>query len=399
MKKTKILLNCNAPFTSSGYGSQAADFVPLIKKEGHEIGVVAYYGVQGGEIEWKTIPLFPAIDDPWGSDALLLHNIRFKADVIMTLQDIFVLDPEKLKQYERWIPIVPIDHEPTPPAVLDRLRLAYRIVTYSKFGHEQLRKEGLHSTYIPHSVDTNIFQPIDRSECRRIVETWCKKQIPDDVFVVGMVAENKQNPPRKSFQEAMDAFKMFLEKKNGRALMYFHTNLTDPRAGFPIMDYAKVLGIQDHVAMTENFIMRFGLKKEQMPILYNSFDVLLEPSLYEGFGVPPFEAQGCGVPAIVNDFTALRDAVIDGETGYKIKVAYKRYSPVGSYVGVPSVESIFDCLCKVQEANRVKMGKRARKFILDNYSLEHVFKTHWIPFLKMLDEEIHGKDSLTPKED
>ena len=70
----------------------------------------------------------------------------------MTLQDIFVLDPEKLKQYERWIPIVPIDHEPTHQQSLIDCGLAYRIVTYSKFSHEQLRKEGLHSTYIPRQL-------------------------------------------------------------------------------------------------------------------------------------------------------------------------------------------------------------------------------------------------------
>ena len=389
MHKLKILLNSNAPWASSGYAAMVQDFVPLIKKEGYDIRILAFYGLQGGEIEWKGIPCYPAVDDVWGADAMLLHGVSFKPDVTMTLQDIFVLDPNKLKEIKRFIPIVPIDHEPTPEAILQRLRLAYRIVTYSQFGHDQLRQEGLHSTYIPHTVNTDIFTPLDKSECRRILETWCKKEIPDDVFVVGMVAANKENPPRKSFQEAMDAFKMLLDK-HPRSLLYLHTNLTSPQ-GFPIMDYAKNIGIQNHVVMTDNFIMRFKLKKEQMPIIYNSFDVLLEPSVYEGFGLPPFEAQGCGVPAIVTDFTALRSAVIDNETGWKVKVAYRRFTPLQSFCGIPDVQSIYDCLMKAKNTNLIKMGKKSRKFIVDNYSLNHVFKTRWMPFLAQLEKEILGE--------
>jgi glycosyltransferase involved in cell wall biosynthesis len=158
------------------------------------------------------------------------------------------------------------------------------------------------------------------------------------------------------------------------------------------MEYARTIGIQNHVTMTENFIMRFKLKKEQMPIIYNSFDVLLEPSIYEGFGLPPFEAQSCGIPAIVTDFTALRDAVIDGETGWKIDVAYKRFTPVGSFCGVPSVKSIYDCLMKARSTNLIKMGKKSRKYIVENYSTEKIFKENWVPFLQKLEDEIYGKE-------
>lgn len=390
MKRLKILVNTNAPWASSGYAQQAADFIPLIKKEGYDIRILAFYGLQGGEIEWNGIHCYPPIDDVWGADAMLLHNVEFKADITMTLQDTFVLDPEKLRQLNRFVPIAPIDHEPTPEAVLQRLRLAYRVISYSKFGHDQLAKEGIHSTLIPHTVNTDIFRPLNKSECRRIVETWCKGSIPDDAFVVGMIAANKENPPRKSFQEAMDAFRMFLDK-HPRSILYIHTNLMDARGGFPIMEYAAKIGIQNNILMTENFIMRFKLKKEQMPILYNAFDVLLEPSVYEGFGVPPYEAQACGVPAIVNDFTALRDAVIDGKTGWKIKVAYRRFTPVGSYAGVPSVDSIYECLLKAKDTNLVKMGKKSRSFVEENYSLKKVFETKWKPFLSMVEEEIYGK--------
>ena len=39
--------------------------------------------------------------------------------------------------------------------------------------------------------------------------------------------------------------------------------------------------------------------EEDLPEIYNSFDVFVFPSLIEGFGLPIIEAQRCGIPAIV----------------------------------------------------------------------------------------------------
>jgi glycosyltransferase involved in cell wall biosynthesis len=674
MKKLRILINSNAPFATSGYSMQVADFTPRMKKEGYEVAVVCFYGLDGGEVDWNGIKLLPKVDDQWGTDAVLYHSHDFKPDVTFSLQDIWVMNDQNLKQFTRWIPICvdgktkvsfcdgreipikevvskkidglvwgyngkkvvktkikawqkipykmdvyelktnkskvlitgnnevfvngkwvradcinkgdmvylynhepyttkkrgvglfgrlirwgrnnnnnesyekepknrsasynspiysdnkyrcendylgtrknrsknepksqkywkqiqsfywkvnslikdslcylnmglqlstnfkgcstifdnkkgscsysnriypiknkttdeeiqstifskrnramgtcenikpevvlaiekvkapkrtvydistetgnffankilvhncPIDHEPTPPAIREKLKLAYRIVTYSQFGHRQLQKEGFHSTYIPHTVNTDIFIPLDKSECRRVLSDWCGKQIPDDAFIVGMVAANKDMPPRKSFQEAMDAFKIFEQRKN--AYMYLHTNLVSA-TGFPIMQYAKALGIEDKIFMTKDFVMRLKLKKENVPVLYNAFDLFLEPSTNEGFGVPIIEAQSCGIPTMCTDFTAMRDLVVDGVTGYKIEVAYPRFTQLLSYVGVPSVKSILDGMEKIYNVNRVKMGKKARKFIIDNYSLDLIWNTRWIPFLDKLEKEIY----------
>lgn len=45
--------------------------------------------------------------------------------------------------------------------------------------------------------------------------------------------------------------------------------------------------------------------------LYNAADVLLTPSLYEGFGITPLEAMSCGTPVIASNATALPEAVGD----------------------------------------------------------------------------------------
>jgi glycosyltransferase involved in cell wall biosynthesis len=200
-KKLRIIVSTNSVWSTSGYAVIAKSLFPRIVKEGYALAASNFYGQEGGTFMLDGVKQYPKMSSAWGDDSLFHHQRDFKADIAMTNQDIWTMDMQLLKGLNRFIPIVPIDHEPPPPAVYERLKLAYRIVTYSKFGHDQLQKMGLYSTYIPCSVETDIFKPLaDKGKCREGIG------IPKDKFVFGMVAANKDNPPRKSFQEVMDAF-------------------------------------------------------------------------------------------------------------------------------------------------------------------------------------------------
>jgi ATP-dependent DNA helicase DinG len=52
-----------------------------------------------------------------------------------------------------FIPYLPVDQSPVPPQVLDRLRFAYKIITFSKFGQTELQKSGFSSTMFWEGVD------------------------------------------------------------------------------------------------------------------------------------------------------------------------------------------------------------------------------------------------------
>jgi glycosyltransferase involved in cell wall biosynthesis len=289
------------------------------------------------------------------------------------------MDYNLLKGLNRFIPIVPIDHTPTPPRVFERLQVAYRIITYSKFGHDQLQNEGLHSTYIPCSTETDIFKPLpDKNECKKQIG------IPENKFVFGMVAANKDNPPRKSFQEAMDAFVMF-KKKVPDSVMYFHTFIAQP-GGFPIDEYAKFLGIEKDIFYLQPYDLMMKVDENKLNTIYNAMDCLLAPSTNEGFGIPIIEAQSAGVPVITNNWTSMPELIREGTTGYTCKVAYKRYSPMLAYIGIPDVNSIYDAMMSVYKKDRVKMGAEARRFILEKHDAEKVFKENWLPFLNRVEK-------------
>lgn len=382
--KLRIMFSTNAPWSPSGYAQQAAQFLPLIAKEGYDVACVGFYGLEGGIIELDNVTYYPKIPgDQWGDGAVINHQRHFKPHVVITLQDIWTLDPEKLKKFINWIPIVPIDHEPTPPAILERLKLSYRVVSMSEFGERQLKNEGLHSTLIQHTVKTDLFKPYNKEQKASLRKSL---NIPEDTFLFGSVSANKDNPPRKGFEYTLEAFKRFVAKYPNSGI-YFHTLLDQP-GGFPIRHYAEHLGISKHIYHTDPYNLLNTMNQSDMADLYNLFDAYVSPSLNEGFGVPIIEAQSCGIPTLATDFTAMRDLIIEGKTGFKIGVAGTRFTPLLSNVAIPDVNSVYEGMEKLYNADRVKMGKSAREFILKNYDLDLVWRTKWVPFLEKLEKEL-----------
>lgn len=382
------MLNTNAVWVPSGYAQQARQFMPLIAKEGYETAIINFYGLQGGIINLDGIWQYPAMDSQWGDDAMIHHGKHFNADVIMTLQDIWTLQIptlEKLAQDgRRWIPIVPIDHEPVVPAVYNRLKYAYRIISYSPFGHEELKRRGMHSTYIPHTVDKLVTYKHDKAECRK------QLGLPQDYFMFGMVAANKDNPPRKGFQHTLDAFSEFV-KKYPNSGIYFHTH-ADMQNGFPIKNYAKSLGILEKLYFVDTYDHMYGISPQDMAKVYSALDCYLSPSENEGFGVPIIEAQACEVPVLATNFTAMRDVLVNDKTGYHINVARKRYSPLQSYVAevdTAHLLQLMERIYEMKESKRKRMGVAGREFIHENFELSKVFDNKWKPFLQTLESEIY----------
>lgn len=381
-KDLRIFVNTNAIWSNSGYGNQARLMSEMWKEKGWtNIGMLDFFGLEGGVLEMNGIRHYPKMNLPYGDDILIPHAQNFKADITMTFQDIWVLNTDVLKQTKNWIPYVPIDHDPVTPSIIERLKLAYRIITYSKFGQAQLRKQGIHSTYIPHCVDTDVFTPMGKNELRK------KFGMPQDKFIWGMVGANKDNPPRKGFQEAIDAFFEF-QKEVPDSIMFVHT-LPQQQGGFPIVDYAKFLGINEKIYFFPTYMQMFGLGSKEIAELMNTFDCLLSPSQSEGFCIPIIEAQACGVPVIVNNFTAMPELVIDGETGYICDIASKRFSPLLSYIGVASVPSLLEKMKLMYKADRIKMGEKAREHAVQNYSTK-VVAPQWDVFFEKVQKELLG---------
>lgn len=379
----RIILNTNAPFSNSGYGVWAGDFMDRMVKDGWTMALSSFAGLGGSVIDYKGYKIYPVLSDPFGSDALVAHSKHFGANVALTMQDVWTLQPMFLQQLQQmkipFIPYVPIDQSPVPPQVLDRLRFAHKIITFSKYGQSELEKHGFASTLIYEGVDTNIFKPLDKAASR------AKFGLPQDKFIFGMIGANKENPPRKAWQEALDAFKLFSDK-HPEAIFFYQSNQNLP-TGFPILDYSKHLGILDKVFHLDEYLSFIHVGPPEVADIINACDVILQASSTEGFGLLSVEAQSCGVPVIVNNCTSMPELVGDG-AGLVCETGKKIFSSAQGYWNMPDVNSLYKKMEEAFRADRKVMGEKGRKWVLENFDMDKIVREKWVPLFEKLQEEL-----------
>jgi glycosyltransferase involved in cell wall biosynthesis len=79
------------------------------------------------------------------------------------------------------------------------------------------------------------------------------------------------------------------------------------RTGRPISGVERALA--ERLKITDAVVELGGVPDEMLPALYNASDLLLFPSLYEGFGWPPLEAMASGTPVVCSRSGSLGDVV------------------------------------------------------------------------------------------
>lgn len=94
---------------------------------------------------------------------------------------------------------------------------------------------------------------------------------------------------------------------------------------------------------------------ERLAEIYSSANVFINPSREETFGMTTIEAMACGIPAIVNDATALPE-VITPETGYAIDIN--------------DIDAVYNILQHIK--NNPNRFANCRQHIINNYTLNHM---------------------------
>ena len=409
----RILWQSNAPWVPTGYGTQANSLIPrlLAMPEVEDVGVFAFYGIQGaktrqrigvstisGDTKPRThwiagpnwIDCYPIRSDMWGNDVVGDHALDFKADIVISLMDIWVLADDYGNKGFRWVPYMPIDMEPPPPPVINKMRRAYLPIVYSQFAKKWCDRFGIETVYIPHGVETQIYKPYphakDREEAKELLG------VPKDCFLVGTVAANKGFPSRKGFGELFAAFKIFRERHTD-ARLYMHSIFTSEYGGPQLQEMAEAYGIRQYISFVDPYKLSLGIDTEHMNMIYNAMDVFCLPSRGEGFGIPIIEAQASGTPVIVTDFTSMPELV---GAGWTVPVVANDYMPLQSWQGIASVPHIVDALEEAYKTPRKRISKQARDFAL-KYDWDALVETGWKPLIKRLHEEVDPRTYMSGK--
>jgi glycosyltransferase involved in cell wall biosynthesis len=365
---------------ASGYGEQTALFVPRIRDMGHDIAIAANFGIQGTTSFWDKIPVFSAQNYNSTVSTFWRH---WKADWVITLYDSWVMQPEKWDEDLRMAIWAPVDEYPPPIGVLNVLNHQnVRAIAMSRFGEHWLRKSGLDPLYVPHGVDTSVFKPFppeERLKARGVLE------MPEDAFIVGMVGANRgwsQHAPRKSFPQAFDAFAEFA-RNHDDAYLYCHTQAQPASPGIDLILLARAVGIpEDKLAFPPDVAWHLHVMDNSFVAgIMNAFDVLLNPSMCEGFGIPIIEAQACGVPVITSDHSSMPELTQSGWL-----VSGDRWWDGGQmgFAIMPSVASIVERLEEAYEdRGNLKRREDAREFAM-TYDVDRVAEVYWKPALEAL---------------
>src|SRR6185369_10387165 len=251
------------------------------------------------------------------------------------------------------------------------------------FGHKLLSQANLNPVYIPLTVDTSVYKPT--LELTNGQNTREFLGIPEDAFMVSLVGMNKGwAKDRKGFNEALWAFGLFdALHPEANAHLYIHAEKTGVMDGMDLSEMAIGCRVQPHKITfgggPNQYGLRLGYTPEMMAAMYTTTDVLLAPSHGEGFCVPIIEAQACGTPAIVNDFSAQHD-LVDEEVGWRV-VGQPEWDPAHlARYQQPLIIDIVDRLEDAFKADRVQMAEACIERAAE-FDTRVVYERDWRPLI------------------
>ncbi|MBL8994800.1 MAG: glycosyltransferase family 4 protein [Spirochaetia bacterium] len=148
-------------------------------------------------------------------------------------------------------------------------------------------------TVTPLSHDRDLYQPVQSPERLSALRSKMGLRRPYLLSTVSTIWF------RKNILNIVKAFGDFKKKDAGRHQLVF-----TGRKGDPVF-YEEVLALIRDLGLVDDVVITGGIPAEDMATLYSGAELLLFPSLYEGFGMPILEAMACGCPVITANVSAM----------------------------------------------------------------------------------------------
>jgi len=210
-----------------------------------------------------------------------------------------------------------------------------RVISVSRYLRKELEnkylmdRDKIHVIY--NGVDLNRFRP--NLETQHIRKRFNLKDSHVILFVGRLV-------PYKGAEFLLEAVPKVLNSHPKTRFMV---------VGSPRYDSPRVGRVLRRLNVRKSLIFTGYVEDQELPYFYALCDVFCFPSLWEGFGLPPAEAQACGKPVVAFNHCSLPEVVADGKTGVLV--------PPGDS------EAIAEALIQLldDEDMRVKMGLEGRK--------------------------------------
>jgi len=424
VRKKKILYHSNFSKILTGFGKNAKNVIKYLVSTGKYEVVELSNGVSKGhedltKLPWKCVGGIPAdqsVIDKINKDPNLSRQAQYgmlgiddiikeeKPDIYMGVEDIWGLSPFTKKTWWNKINCMIWTTLDSLPLLPDAVKVAPKIKNYyvwASFAEKAMHKLGHNHVKTLHgAVDCANFKNVGsegRSELRRSFS------IDQDAFIIGYVFRNQL---RKTVPNLIEGFKIFKEKNpKSKAKLLLHTNFAEGW-NIPALVEEKGLDINDILCTyycsackryevkpfqgqklncnycgtkeSQNTVsIASGVNEHQLNEVYNLMDVYCHAFTSGGQEIPIQEAKLCELVTLVTNYSCGEDMCTEDSGGFPLK--WNEYREPGTQFIKAStcpidISKNLEKVFKMDLLKRSSLGKKARKFVLENYSIEVIGK-------------------------
>jgi len=315
----RVLWMSDSPTIPSGYGNVTRRVCGYLADRGHEVSILDWQ-TKGKPIPWQNCMLYSKLHPMYSPNACraeLVDYVRqLQPDIVVILTDMWWLrdincpDIANFMNTARipWAFYYPIDGDAgekrLPPRWVHILKTFDLPIAMSRYGCDVAQANGVEPAYIPHGVDTNVFQPpVDKNLAKQALGYEGK-------FVV---LSDARNQLRKMIPRTLEIFRRFAANKDD-VILRLHCDPNDictrsPECHYDLRSDIAFLNLTEKVSLTKGISTLKGIPLEQLAQIYQAADVHLLASWGEGFGLPTLQAAATGVVPLALDYTASQELV------------------------------------------------------------------------------------------
>lgn len=417
MRKLRILWLGEASYLSTGYAVYTREILErLYNTDKYDIAELASYGHwndrQRFNIPWRYYGNLPDTpDDRQTYEGNILNQfgewkfeetcLDFKPDIVCDPRDWWMgeyVERSPFRRLFKWAIMPTVDSIPQQEQWLATFMDADAVFNYCEFGRDYLQDTLKDSVNLcglaPPSAHPDCYKPMKKEEVRQ------RFGIDNDLIIIGTVMRNMK---RKLYPDLIDSFAKFTrENPELTKKVYLYIHCSYPDSGWDIPKLIREAGIGHRVFFTyicstckhvfPSFFQdcvqpcpecgsptaglpnqNISATTEEMGRIMNLFDLYVQYSVCEGFGMPQVEAAMCGVPVMAVDYSAM-SSVLSNIGGIPIKVQrLYREAESHAYRALPDNDhliSLWKDFVNKPESVRKVMGRKTYMKCKKNYSYD-----------------------------
>ncbi|HEC22452.1 MAG TPA: glycosyltransferase family 1 protein, partial [Chloroflexi bacterium] len=173
-------------------------------------------------------------------------------------------------------------------------RRARRVIAISESGREEItRLLGVPAPRVDVALPgvSPYFRPLPRQE----VESFrARRGLPERIILYVGTLE-----PRKNLEMLIRAYARLPQRRTVKLAL----------VGGKGWQFERIFALIEALGLEEDVLTPGYVPADELPMWYNSAEVFVYPSVYEGFGLPLLEAMACGLPVVASNTTSLPEAV------------------------------------------------------------------------------------------